>query len=60
MVKPRLKSYNIENGGIAYLSRKKEEEIIVQNWKKEKLKTKKLSKIRILDGQEPQYNQQTE
>ena len=33
-----------------FLSR--EEEIIVQNWKKEKLKTKKLLKITIVDEQE--------
>ena len=36
-----------------YLSRKKVEEIIVRNWKKGKLKTKKLSKNTILDEQGP-------
>ena len=36
-----------------YLSRKKEEKIIVEIEKKGKLKTKKLSKITILDEQEP-------
>ena len=30
----------------------REEEIILQNWKKEKSKTKKLSKINILEEQE--------
>ena len=35
-----------------YLSRKKEEEIIVQNWEKEKWKIKNLSKITILVEQD--------
>ena len=34
-----------------YLSRKKEEKIIVRNWKKGELKIKKLSKITTLDQQ---------
>ena len=36
-----------------YLSREEEEEIIVWNWNKGKLKTNNLSKITILDEQEP-------
>ena len=37
-----------------------EKEIIVRNFKKGKLKTKKLLKITILGEQEHSYNQQTE
>ena len=36
-----------------YLSRKNEQGIIVRNWKKVKVKIEKLSKITILDEQEP-------
>ena len=38
---------------MGYWSRIKEEKIIVQNWKKGKLKTKELSKITILNEREP-------
>ena len=36
-----------------YLTRKKEHGIIVRKWKKGKVKIEKLSKITILDEQEP-------
>ena len=54
MVNQRLMDYNTKNGGVRYLSRKKEdEEIIVRFRKKGELKTKTLSRITKLDGQDP-------
>ena len=40
MINPQLLGCNIEYG--EYLSKKKEDEIAVRNWKKRKLKTKML------------------